>query len=92
MMAGLDYASGDIIVPIDADLQNDPEDIFRLLEKLNQGFDLVSGCRQHRKDARFTRNIPSWLANKLISKILGVNLSDYGCTLKAYRRSMVQNR
>lgn len=91
MMAGLDHASGDIIVPIDADMQNDPEDIPRLLRKLNQGFDLVSGWRQHRKDATFTRNIPSWFANKLISKISGVKLSDYGCTLKAYRRRIIED-
>ena len=90
MMAGLDYAHGEIIIPIDADLQNDPEDIPRLLEKLNEGFDLVSGWRKHRKDAKLTRNFPSWLANKLISKISGVKLSDYGCTLKAYRRGIVE--
>ena len=90
MMAGLDYASGEIIIPIDADLQNDPEDIPRLLEKLNDGYDLVSGWRKNRKDAKLTRNLPSWLANKLISKISGVRLSDYGCTLKAYRRSIVE--
>ncbi len=91
MMAGLDYSSGDIIVPIDADLQNDPEDIPHLLEKLDEGYDLVSGWRKNRKDARLTRNFPSWLANKLISKISGVKLSDYGCTLKAYRRSIVED-
>lgn len=91
MMAGLDYSSGDIIVPIDADSQNDPEDIPRLLEKLNEGFDLVSGWRKNRQDAKLTRNLPSWLANKLISKISGVKLSDYGCTLKAYRRSIVED-
>jgi len=90
MMAGLDHARGEIIIPIDADLQNDPDDIPRLLEKLDEGFDLVSGWRKHRKDAKLTRNFPSWLANKLISKISGVKLSDYGCTLKAYRRSIVE--
>lgn len=91
MMAGLDYSSGDIIIPIDADSQNDPEDIPRLLEKLSEGYDLVSGWRKNRQDARLTRNFPSWLANKLISRISGVKLSDYGCTLKAYRRSIVQD-
>lgn len=91
MMAGLDYANGDIIVPIDADLQNDPEDIPRLLEKLNEGYDLVSGWRKNRKDAALTRNFPSWIANKIISKISGVRLSDYGCTLKAYRRSIIED-
>ena len=90
MMAGLDYASGEVIVPIDADLQNDPEDIPRLLEKLDEGYDLVSGWRKDRKDSAITRNFPSWVANKLISRISGVKLSDYGCTLKAYRRSIVE--
>jgi glycosyltransferase involved in cell wall biosynthesis len=91
MMAGLDYSSGDIIIPIDADSQNDPEDIPRLLAKLDEGYDLVSGWRKNRQDARLTRNFPSWLANKLISRISGVKLSDYGCTLKAYRRSIVED-
>lgn len=91
MMAGLDYSSGDIVVPIDADMQNDPTDIPKLLEKLDEGYDLVSGWRQNRKDAKLTRNLPSWLANKLISRISGVRLSDYGCTLKAYRRSVVSD-
>lgn len=90
MMAGFDYSSGDIIVPIDADMQNDPEDIPALLNKLNEGFDLVSGWRENRKDSKLVRNFPSWVANKLISKISGVKLSDYGCTLKAYRRSIVE--
>ena len=91
MMAGMDHSSGDIIVPIDADSQNDPEDIPRLLAKLNEGYDLVSGWRKNRQDARLTRNFPSWMANKLISRISGVKLSDYGCTLKAYRRSIVED-
>jgi glycosyltransferase involved in cell wall biosynthesis len=91
MMAGLDYSSGSIIIPIDADCQNDPEDIPRLLEKLNEGYDLVSGWRKNRQDSKLTRNFPSWLANKLISRISGVKLSDYGCTLKAYRRSIVED-
>ena len=91
MMAGLDYSSGSIVIPIDADSQNDPEDIPRLLEKLNDGYDLVSGWRKNRQDARLTRNFPSWVANKLISRISGVKLSDYGCTLKAYRRSIVED-
>jgi glycosyltransferase involved in cell wall biosynthesis len=90
MMAGFDYSSGDIIIPIDADMQNDPEDIPALLNKLNEGFDLVSGWRENRKDSKLVRNFPSWVANKLISKISGVKLSDYGCTLKAYRRSVVE--
>jgi len=91
MMAGLDYSSGDVIVTIDADLQNDPEDIPRLLERLNEGYDLVSGWRKNRKDAKLTRNLPSWIANRLISRISGVRLNDYGCTLKAYRRAIVDD-
>ena len=91
MMAGLDYSSGDVIIPIDADSQNDPEDIPRLLEKLNEGYDLVSGWRKNRQDAKLSRKLPSWLANKLISRISGVKLSDYGCTLKAYRRSIMED-
>lgn len=89
MMAGFDFSQGDIVVTIDADLQNDPEDIPGLLAKLAEGYDLVSGWRRNRKDANLTRKVPSWIANKLISKISGVRLSDYGCTLKAYRRSVV---
>ncbi len=91
MMAGLDYASGDIIIPIDADLQNDPADIPRLLERLDEGFDLVSGWRKDRKDDALSRNLPSWIANRIISRISGVRLHDYGCTLKAYRRSIVED-
>lgn len=91
MMAGLDYSAGDVIVPIDADLQNDPRDIPRLLDTLAEGYDLVSGWRKNRKDSRLSRNLPSWLANKLISRISGVRLHDYGCTLKAYRRSIIED-
>lgn len=91
MMAGIDFSSGDVIVPIDADMQNDPADIPRLLEKLTEGYDLVSGWRKDRQDAKLTRNFPSWVANKLISRISGVPLSDYGCTLKAYRRSIIED-
>ncbi len=91
LMAGMDFSSGNVIIPIDADMQNDPDDIPHLLDKLAEGYDLVSGWRKNRKDARLTRNFPSWVANKLISKISGVRLSDYGCTLKAYRRSIVED-
>jgi glycosyltransferase involved in cell wall biosynthesis len=91
MMAGLDYSSGEVIIPIDADLQNDPIDIPRLLERLDEGFDLVSGWRKDRKDDTLRRNLPSWVANWIISKISGVKLHDYGCTLKAYRRSIVED-
>lgn len=89
LMAGLDYARGEIIVPMDGDLQNDPADIHRLLTKLEEGFDVVSGWRKDRKDARIKRNLPSRVANSLISKVSGVHLHDYGCSLKAYRRSVL---
>jgi len=84
--AGLDHSEGDIIILLDSDMQNDPADIPLLLEKLDEGYDLVSGWRKDRKDNRFTRTIPSNLANGLISWATGVHLHDYGCTLKAYRR------
>jgi len=89
-MAGLDHAAGDIIVPMDGDLQNDPKDIVRILAKLEEGFDVVSGWRKDRKDAAFRRNLPSRLANGLISRVSGVHLHDYGCSLKAYRRSVLE--
>jgi glycosyltransferase involved in cell wall biosynthesis len=88
--AGLDHADGNIIILLDADLQNDPADIPVLLAKLDEGYDLVSGWRKDRKDNRFTRTIPSMLANGLISWVTGVHLHDYGCTLKAYRREALE--
>jgi glycosyltransferase involved in cell wall biosynthesis len=84
--AGIDFASGEIIVLLDADLQNDPADIPMLLAKLDEGYDLVSGWRKYRKDNAVTRNLPSHVANWLISQVTGVHLHDYGCTLKAYRK------
>lgn len=90
MMAGIDFSTGDILIPIDADLQNDPADIPRLLEKLDEGFDVVSGWRRDRKDAAIRRNLLSRIANWLISKVSGVHLHDYGCTLKAYRREVLE--
>ena len=90
LSAGIDHASGQIIVPIDGDLQNDPNDIPRLLAKLDEGYDVVSGWRIKRRDA-FHRRLPSVIANKLISWISGVRLHDYGCSLKAYRRSVLEN-
>ena len=89
MSAGIDHARGDILIPMDADLQNDPEDIIRLLEKLDEGYDVVSGWRKDRKDKWLTRRIPSMMANRLISAISGVRLHDYGCSLKAYRRDVL---
>lgn len=91
LSAGIDYACGSIIIPMDADLQNDPVDIQRLLDKLNEGFDVVSGWRKDRKDEFFTRLLPSWIANKVISVISGVPLHDYGCSLKAYRREVIKD-
>jgi glycosyltransferase involved in cell wall biosynthesis len=91
MSAGIDAARGEILIPMDADLQNDPADIGRLLEKLEDGFDVVSGWRINRKDKLFTRKIPSWIANRIISVIGGVHLHDYGCSLKAYRRDVLQD-
>jgi glycosyltransferase involved in cell wall biosynthesis len=88
--AGLDYASGEIIVLMDADLQNDPADIPMMLEKLDKGYDLVSGWRKDRKDNAVTRNFPSMIANWVISRVTGVHLHDYGCTLKAYRRDVLE--
>ena len=86
MSAGIDHARGDILIPMDADLQNDPADIPRLLARLDEGYDVVSGWRKDRKDAWLTRRLPSSLANRLVSRIAGITLHDYGCSLKAYRR------
>jgi len=91
LMAGFDHACGDVIVTMDADLQNDPADIGRLLAKLDEGFDVVSGWRQNRKDAAIKRTFLSKVANALISRLSGVPLHDYGCTLKAYRRDMLSS-
>jgi glycosyltransferase involved in cell wall biosynthesis len=88
--AGIDHTSGDVIVLIDADLQNDPADIPKLLEKIDEGYDVVSGWRVNRKDRFITRILPSRMANWLISRVTGVALHDYGCTLKAYRRDVLQ--
>ena len=90
MMAGVDYAEGHIIIPMDGDMQNDPEDIPRLLAKLEQGFDVVSGWRQDRKDSPIKRNFVSRVANRMISSISGVHLHDYGCSLKAYRKDVIK--
>lgn len=91
MSAGIDAARGEILIPMDADLQNDPADIARLLEKLEQGYDVVSGWRKNRQDRLVSRKIPSQIANKVISLIGGVHLHDYGCSLKAYRREVLQD-
>ena len=91
MSAGIDAAKGDILIPMDADLQNDPADIQRLLEKLDEGYDVVSGWRKNRQDKMISRKIPSQIANRVISWIGGVPLHDYGCSLKAYRREVIQD-
>lgn len=91
MAAGFDQARGEVVVAMDADLQNDPNDIPRLLEKLDEGYDVVSGWRKDRKDKWLTRRLPSNVANWFISTITGVHLHDYGCSLKAYRREVLQD-
>ena len=91
MTAGFDHARGDVIVPMDGDLQNDPADIPKLLGKMDEGFDVVSGWRKDRQDKFIGRRLPSVIANRLISYMTGVSLHDYGCTLKAYRRDVLQS-
>lgn len=91
LSAGIDACKGDIVIPMDGDLQNDPEDILLLLKKMDEGYDVVSGWRKNRKDPFFSRRLPSIIANKIISLISGVHLHDYGCTLKAYRKEILKN-
>ncbi len=91
MSAGIDHSSGDLIIPMDGDNQNDPNDIPRLINKINEGFDVVSGWRKDRKDKKLSRIIPSIIANRVISKIGGVPLHDYGCSLKAYKREVIKD-
>lgn len=90
MSAGFDYANGDVIVTMDGDLQNDPRDIPKLLEKINEGYDVVTGWRHNRQDRFINRKLPSMIANKIISVTTGVNLHDYGCTLKAFRKDVIK--
>ena len=89
MAAGFDVAQGAVIVSLDGDLQNDPADIPMLLAKLREGYDLVSGWRHQRQDAALQRKLPSRIANRLIGRVTGVKLHDYGCSLKAYRREVL---
>jgi len=91
MSAGFDYATGDVIVTMDADLQNDPHDIPRLISKIKEGFDVVTGWRHDRQDAFLNRRLPSIIANKIISWTTHVALHDYGCTLKAFRKEVIKN-
>jgi glycosyltransferase involved in cell wall biosynthesis len=90
IMAGIDYSSGEVLIPMDGDLQNDPQDIPKLLAKLQEGYQVYSGWREDRKDHALKRNLPSRIANWLISTISGVHLHDYGCSLKAYRREVIK--
>ncbi len=91
MSAGFDMARGEVIITMDGDLQNDPTDIPRLLEEMDKGYDIVSGWRKDRKDAFISRTLPSRIANWLISKVTGVHLHDYGCSLKAYKADVAKN-
>jgi len=91
LSAGIDLSKGEIIIPMDGDLQNDPEDIIPLLKKIEEGYDVVSGWRKDRKDPFLRRRLPSLVANRMISIIGGVPLHDYGCMLKAYRRDILKN-
>ena len=91
MAAGFDYARGKVIITLDGDLQNDPADIPELMAKLDEGYDLVSGWRKHRKDNQVTRLLPSKIANWIIGRVTGVSLHDYGCSLKAYRSEVVRD-
>jgi glycosyltransferase involved in cell wall biosynthesis len=90
MMAGFDHASGEVIIPMDGDAQNDPADIPAMLAKIDEGFDVVSGWRKDRQDNALQRNIPSIMANRLISGMSGVDLHDFGCSLKAYRAEVIK--
>ncbi len=90
MMAGFDFAGGEVIIPLDGDLQNDPADIPKLLAKIDEGFDVCSGWRKDRQDDALQRNFPSILANQLISWVSGVRLHDFGCSLKAYRSEVIK--
>ncbi len=91
MTAGFDYSQGDVIICMDADLQNDPRDIPKMLAKIEEGYDVVTGWRYDRKDPFVSRKLPSMIANKIISVTTGVKLHDYGCTLKAFRKEVVKN-
>ncbi|HWB41013.1 MAG TPA: glycosyltransferase family 2 protein [Gemmatimonadales bacterium] len=89
MMAGFDHARGRVVVSLDGDLQNDPRDIPALLQKLEEGYDLVCGWRQQRQDKFLLRKVPSWVANRIIRRLTGVQITDNGCSLKAYRRDLL---
>lgn len=90
MQAGFDAATGRVVVSMDGDLQNDPADIPKLIEKLDEGYDLVAGYRVDRQDTLLTRKVPSWIANRIIARLTGVSIRDNGCSLKAYRRDLLE--
>lgn len=89
IQAGLDHASGGLLVTMDGDLQNDPDDIPALVAKLEDGYDIVAGYRVHRQDSLITRKVPSWIANWIIARVTGVPIKDTGCSMKAYRREVL---
>jgi len=91
MAAGFDVASGEVIITLDGDLQNDPNDIPRLIEHMNKGYDLICGWRIRRKDRLINRRIPSKIANKLIGNVTGIHLHDYGCSLKAFKKDILKD-
>lgn len=91
LSAGFDHSKGEILITIDADLQNDPSDIPMMIEKLKEGFDVVSGWRKKRKDKFLDRRLPSIIANRIISKVTGAKIHDFGCSLKVYRRQIIEN-
>ena len=91
MSAGFDNSKGDIVITLDGDLQNDPNDIPKLISEINDGYDLICGWRFDRKDKLFNRKIPSKIANKLIAQVTGLKLQDYGCSLKAFKREIIED-
>jgi glycosyltransferase involved in cell wall biosynthesis len=91
MSAGFNHSKGNIVITMDADLQNDPSDIPKILKKMNEGYDIVSGWRKERKDKMVSRRLPSRIANRMISNLFNIRLHDYGCTLKAYRKDILDN-
>jgi glycosyltransferase involved in cell wall biosynthesis len=91
MQAGFDHAKGEVIVSLDGDLQNDPKDIPKLLNKLEEGYDIVCGWRKNRRDKALTRTLPSKIANWMIRRVIGVSIHDLGCSLKAYRSPVIKS-
>jgi len=91
MMAGMDESKGDLVITLDGDLQNDPFDIEKMVKKIDEGYDVVSGWRKKRNDAFLNRRLPSHVANWIISRVTGVKLHDYGCTLKVYQKSILED-